>query len=103
MELQNIIYNIVPGLIVRKIGDHIVIIPVESQNEEGEVVDSVFTLNDTAAGIWTQINGSISLEDIKGKIVDYFGISLAQAEEDLLTFILQAEEAGLVFCNKEEA
>jgi len=103
MELQNRVYGIVSGLVVRKIGDRVVIIPAESRNEEGEITDSIFTLNNMAAGIWVQINGLTSLENIKAKIVDYFEISPAQAEEDLLAFISQLEEAGLIFCSKEAA
>jgi hypothetical protein len=101
MEVLERIYGMAPGLVTRKIGDRIVIIPIESQNKEEEITNSVFTLNDMAAGIWVQINGQNTLRDIKAKIIDHFEVSPSQAEEDLLAFVSQLEEAGLVFCNKE--
>ena len=101
METLEKVYNMMPRLVTRKIGNHVVIIPIESQGEEGEMTDNVFTLNDMVAGIWIQINGQNSLEDIKAKIIDYFEVGPNQAEDDLLVFISQLEEAELIFCDKE--
>lgn len=101
MEILNRVYAKSPEVITRKIGDCVVVIPTESDIESKEE-DSVFSFNDMAAGIWVQIDGLASLENIKEKIVEYFEIDSDLVKKDLIDFVLQLEEAGLIYLNKAE-
>lgn len=95
MDFFDRVYQKNITVVTRKIGDEVVLIPTQQQVESSE---SVFTLNDMAAGIWVQIDGDTSIKTIKERILNSFEVASEQAEEDLANFILQLEESGMILC-----
>ncbi len=80
-------------VVTRRVGDHFIIIPTQQSGDDEE---TVYSMNDMAAGVWVQIDGTTSLSLIKQKVVEHFDISDGEAEEDLICFIRQLSEAGLI-------
>jgi len=80
-------------VVTRKVGDEVIIVPTEQQEE---ISESVFALNNMAAGIWVQIDGTTPTRTIKERILDNFEVSSEQAERELVDFLLQLEESHLI-------
>ncbi len=49
-----------------------------------------------ASRIWELLDGEKQVKEIKNAIVEEFEVSPKEAEEDLLKFLQQLEEAGAV-------
>lgn len=50
-------------------------------------MNSVYTLNETGAFIWEQIDGKKSVEDIITMLTEEYDIDKQKAESDVFTFI----------------
>ncbi len=83
------------SVVTRKIGEEIVLVPTQQDTNDRE---TIFSLNDVAAGIWVQIDSKTSLAKIKRRITDAFEADSQQAEEDLIDFILQLEKTCMIEC-----
>lgn len=84
MKTINSVYRKNPTVVTRKIGDKVIIVPTQQQTNDFE---SVFSLNDMAAGIWVQIDGQTPLSTIKERVIKSFNIAPKQAEKNLTDFI----------------
>jgi hypothetical protein len=71
-------------VVTRKTGKEYVVVPVTNNIAD---MNSVFTLNETGAFIWDQINGKRSVEEIIGALTTEYDIDNETASEDLFTFI----------------
>ena len=76
-------------IVSRKIGEETILVPV---NREVGELDNVYSLNETAAYIWEQIDGDKDLETIRACIVEEFAVDEQRAEQDLMKCITQFEE-----------
>jgi hypothetical protein len=74
-----------PKIVVRKIEDETILMPLYSTSEE---IDCIYTLNDAAARIWELIDGKRTLGKIKKIFLDEFDIT----EEELADFLKDLEE-----------
>jgi hypothetical protein len=74
-----------PKIVVRKIEDETILMPIYSTSEE---IDCIYTLNDAAARIWELINGKRTLGKIKKIFLDEFDVT----EEELADFLKDLEE-----------
>jgi hypothetical protein len=86
--LLNNIYKKKEKLVVKKVKDEYIIVPIV-----GNLVsmDAVYTLNEVGAFIWEQIDGKKSLIEIIEKITFEFHVDAETAKTDLIEFIKQAE------------
>jgi len=50
-------------------------------------MNSVYTLNETGAFIWEQINGKRNIEEIISLLTDEYDIDNKKAEEDVFLFV----------------
>lgn len=98
MDFFGRVYQKDPAVVTRLIGGEVVLVPIQ---QKGEGPENIFTLNDMAAGIWVQLNGNNSLNIIKERILSSFEITPKQAEKDLIEFISQLEELGVIFCQSK--
>jgi hypothetical protein len=73
-----------PSIVTRKTGNEYVLVPVTNNIAD---MDSVYTLNETGAFIWEQINGSRSVDELITALVDGFDTDRAAAEKDVFAFI----------------
>ncbi len=55
-------------------------------------LESIYTLNETAARIWELIDGKIKVGEIKEKIIEEFEVTPEEAEKDLIEHLAQLEE-----------
>ncbi len=82
-----------PSIVSRNIAGEQILVPIRQKAGE---IDSIFTLNEVASRIWELLDGEKQVEEIKNAIVEEFEVSPKEAEEDLLKFLQQLEEAGAV-------
>ena len=71
-------------IVTRKTGNEYVLVPITNNIAD---MNSVYTLNETGAFIWEQIDGKRSVEDIIIELVNEYDIDKRNAESDVFTFI----------------
>jgi hypothetical protein len=77
-----------PSVVTRKTGNEYVLVPVTDNIAD---MDSVFTLNETGAFVWDQIDGKKDLTEIINLVTAEFDIDSDSARGDVLDFISQME------------
>jgi hypothetical protein len=78
------IYKQDPNIVCREIAGEMILVPIRSNVSD---MASIYTLNETAAVIWQQIDGQRTLEEIKGVIINQFDVPPDQAEQDLFELV----------------
>ena len=73
-----------PSVVTRKTGNEYVLVPVTNNIAD---MNSVYTLNETGAFIWEQINGKRNIEEIISLFTEEYDIDNKKAEADILSFI----------------
>jgi methyltransferase-like protein len=71
-------------VVTRKTGNEYVLVPISNNIAD---MDKVFTLNETGAFIWEQIDGKRSVEEIINSLTEEYDIEKVTASEDVFTFI----------------
>jgi hypothetical protein len=82
------IYKKSDSVVFRKIGDECILVPI--RQDVGDL-DSIYTLNETAAMIWELIDGKTTVGEIKERLLLEYDVTASQAEEDLLEHLKQLE------------
>lgn len=72
------------SVVTRKTGNEYVLVPVTDNIAD---MDSVYTLNETGAFIWEQIDGKRDLESLIELLVSEYDTETETAKSDLLDFI----------------
>ena len=88
MDFLEKVYKKSDSIVSRKIGDEFILVPIKQ--DVGDL-ESIYTLNETAARIWELIDGKIKVTDIKERIVQEFEITPTEAERDLIEHLRQLE------------
>lgn len=73
-----------PSVVTRKTGDEYVLVPVTNNIAD---MNSVYTLNETGAFIWEQIDGIKNVEEILKAVTAEYEIDRTTAESDVYSFI----------------
>ena len=73
-----------PSIVTRKTGNEYVLVPITNNIAD---MHSVYTLNETGAFIWEQINGKRSVEEIIVALTAEYDIDNKSAEADVFSFI----------------
>lgn len=73
-----------PSVVTRKTGNEYVLVPIANNIAD---MHSVFTLNETGAFIWEQINGVRSVEEIINLLTTEYEIDTEKASSDVFAFI----------------
>lgn len=73
-----------PSVVTRKTGNEYVLVPVTNNIAD---MNSVYTLNETGAFIWEQINGKRNVEEIISLLTYEYEIDNYKAEEDVFLFV----------------
>ena len=74
------------SMVSRKIGDEFVLVPIRKSAGD---LDSIYTLNETAAYIWELIDGQKNVGDMKEKLISEFEVTSDDAERDLMEHLHQ--------------
>lgn len=72
------------SVVTRKTGNEYVLVPVANNIAD---MNSVYTLNETGAFIWEQINGKRNVEEIISILTEEYDIDNNTASEDVFSFI----------------
>lgn len=72
------------SVVTRKTGNEYVLVPITNNIAD---MDSVYTLNETGAFIWEQIDGKKSVHEIINELTNEFEIDDGTATEDVLLFL----------------
>ena len=82
-----------PHIVSREIVGEMILVPIRQNIGD---LESIYTLNETAARTWELIDGQNTLSDINTRITDEYQVGQETALSDLLALIDQLEEAGAV-------
>ena len=80
------VYKKSDSMVSRKIGDESILVPIRQNAGE---LDSIYTLNDTAAYVWDLIDGQTNVREIKEKLILEFEVTSEDAERDLMEHLQQ--------------
>jgi hypothetical protein len=72
------------SIVTRKTGNEYVLVPITNNIAD---MDSIYTLNETGAFIWEQIDGANSVESIIAALITEYDIDRENAETDVFSFI----------------
>jgi len=73
-----------PSVVTRKSGNEYVLVPISNNIAD---MNSVFTLNETGAFIWEQIDGTKDLKEIIEAVINEYDTDNKTAEADVFSFI----------------
>ena len=82
-----------PSIVSREIAGEVILVPI--RRNVGDL-ESVYTLNETAALAWTLFDGSLTVNQIQDQIVAEYEVDADEAERDLIELIQQLEEIGAI-------
>ncbi len=89
MDFADKIYKKDDSIVSRKIADEFILVPIRQNVGD---LESIYTLNETAARIWELIDGKMKVEEIKEKIIEEFEVAPEEAEKDIIEHFGQLEE-----------
>ena len=89
MNYLDKVYSKSDSIVSRKIADEFILVPIRQNVGD---LESIYTLNETAARIWELIDGKIKVEEIKEKIVEEFEVTPEEVEKDIVEHLMQLEE-----------
>jgi hypothetical protein len=73
-----------PSIVTRKTGNEYVLVPIANNIAD---MNSVFTLNETGAFIWEQIDGKKNVEEIISAVTEEYDIDNEIASGDVFSFV----------------
>jgi hypothetical protein len=88
MDFIEKVYKKSDSIVSRKIADEFILVPIRQNVGD---LESIYTLNDTAACIWEMIDGKIKVRKIKEKIIEEFEVTPEEAEKDIIEHLQQLE------------
>jgi hypothetical protein len=80
------VYKKSDSMVFRKIGEEFILVPIRQNAGD---LDSIYTLNETAAYVWDLIDGQTTVGEIKEKILEAFEVTTEDAEQDLKEHLRQ--------------
>jgi len=80
------VYKKSDSMVSRTIGDESILVPIRQNAGD---LDSIYTLNDSAAYIWELIDGKTNVGEIKKRILEEFEVTPEDAERDLANHLQQ--------------
>lgn len=87
------IYQREENIISRKVAGETILVPIRGRLAD---MQNIFTLNTVGAYIWDQLDGTKSLAQILESLLDHFEVPRQEAEKDILEFISQTADTGLL-------
>ena len=82
-----------PSIVSREIAGEVILVPIRQNVGD---LDSIYTLNETAARAWALLDGQRTLAEIQAIIVAEFAVSEDQAQQDLIEFIQELQSISAI-------
>lgn len=93
MDFLERVYKKSDAVVFRKVGEEFILVPIRQSVAD---LDSIYTLNETAARIWEWVDGKIKVKEIKERIIEEFEVTPDEAERDLVEHLGQLAEIGAI-------
>lgn len=84
-------FKLKKGFIVRKIGEHVMAVPIGTQTSE---IHGMIALSESAELLWRALEEGSTVEALTHIITDNYEIDSASAQRDVITFLEQLREQG---------
>jgi len=81
MDFLDKIFKKNDAMVFRKIGDECILVPIRQGVGD---LESIYTLNETAARIWELLDGTAKGMEIRDKMTEEFDVTPEEAEKDLV-------------------
>ena len=91
--MMETIYRHDSSIVAREIAGEVILVPIRQNVGD---LESIYTLNETAARIWALVDGERSPEAIRDAIVEEFEVSQAEAERDVEDLLAQLEAVSAI-------
>jgi len=75
------VYKRSDAIVFRKIGIECILVPIRQGVGD---LESIYTLNETAARIWELLDGTAKGIEIRDKMIEEFDVTPEEAEKDLV-------------------
>ena len=82
-----------PSMVSREIAGEVILVPIRQNVGD---LESIYTLNETAARAWSLIDGLHTVMDIQEAIVAEFEVEDNEAQQDLIELIENLESISAV-------
>lgn len=79
--------------VTRSIADATIVVPIRGQVGD---LDAIYSLNETGAFIWEQIDGRKSFNQVVEAVHSEFEVAIERAETETSEFITVLERAGMI-------
>ena len=80
-------------MVSREIAGEAILVPIRQNVGD---LESIYTLNETAARVWELIDGKNTVRDIRDAIVTEFAVDEDEAEEDLVELLRDLESISAI-------
>ena len=84
------VYTRDDNMVFRRIGEEMILVPIRRRTAD---LESIYTLNDTGAFIWEQLDGQRTLAEVRDALVAEYEVTPEEAEADVLEFVTNLVEA----------
>lgn len=91
MALLDERYQKSESIVFREIAGETILVPIRSNVGD---LESIYTLNETAARVWALIDGTTTVSEIRDAIVAEYEVEEKEAEQDVLELLAQLESFG---------
>jgi hypothetical protein len=79
--------------VTREVAGETIVVPIRAGVGE---LDSIYTLNEVGATIWSLIDGTRTADEIALAVVETFEVEPEQARRDVEEFLASLTEAGMI-------
>lgn len=93
MDFAEKIYKKDDSIVFRKIADEFILVPIRQNVGD---LESIYTLNETAARIWELIDGRRQVNEIKEILLQEFDVTSTEVGECMKIILAQMEQIGSI-------
>ena len=91
-SLLDVQFETHPSIVTRKVAGEVILVPVSGRIEE----PCLYTLSETAAFLWEQLNGKKTGQDLARALESNFEVEKAQADTDVQIFLEQLQTINAI-------
>ncbi len=82
-----------PSIVSREIAGEVILVPIRRHVAD---LESIYTLNETAATAWGLLDGQHTLGEICDRIVEEYDVEREEARQDLFDLVTQLLEVNAI-------
>lgn len=89
------------GVVTRRVGGELVLVPIARESKDAEHVVRFFVLNATAEFLWSLLEQPQTAESMARHLTNRFDVSEEQARADVVAFLAELRENAAVTVQRE--